>query len=245
MPVQSSYAETLRAGVAGAIVNTEPNNLISRTVEGAAIGFGVPVAQGAGDKGILALSALAFAAAVAADAGNTGNGTVTMAAPATGPGVKLGDYRLVAIEPVAAGGVFSVEDPAGVQIGRATVGVLFDNEIRFTINDGAVDFAAGDAFTVSVTASAGTADVLGVTVREHSVRPETPNSFAVGESARVMTRGVIWVTAGEAVAAGDPVYVTPADSTFKKTAADNVAIPDARYDTSAALGELVQLRLGR
>jgi hypothetical protein len=154
MPIQTSYTETMRAGVVGAIVNTEPNNLISRTVEGAAIGFGVPVAQGAGDKGA-----------------------------------------------------------------RAT--------------------AAGDT----------AARFVGVTVREHSVRPETPNSFAVGETARVMTRGVIWVTASIAVAAGDPVFVTVATGAFRNsataTAGAEIQIPNSRFDTSAAAGALVQLRLDR
>lgn len=52
MPIDFTYSETMAAGVAGAIVNTEPNTLISRTVESAAgIGFGIPAARGAADGG--------------------------------------------------------------------------------------------------------------------------------------------------------------------------------------------------
>lgn len=52
MPVQTTYQETLDAGRAGQVVNTEAKNVISRTVETAAgVGFGKPVAQGTQDKG--------------------------------------------------------------------------------------------------------------------------------------------------------------------------------------------------
>jgi hypothetical protein len=50
--IQSTYADNVDAGYAGAIVNTEPRTLISRTVEDAAgIGFGEVVMQGTNDKG--------------------------------------------------------------------------------------------------------------------------------------------------------------------------------------------------
>jgi hypothetical protein len=51
-PVQSTYPNALRPGIAGAIVNEEPVLLISRTVEEAAgIAFGIGVIQGVADKG--------------------------------------------------------------------------------------------------------------------------------------------------------------------------------------------------
>lgn len=43
-----------------------------------------------------------------------------------------------------------MEDPDGVTIGTATVAVLYDGPINFTIADGATDFAAGDAFVITV-----------------------------------------------------------------------------------------------
>jgi hypothetical protein len=51
-PIQTTYPDTIRPGVAGAIANEEPVRLISRTVEDAAgIVFGKAVIQGVADKG--------------------------------------------------------------------------------------------------------------------------------------------------------------------------------------------------
>ncbi len=59
--VQSTYADTINAGYAGAIVNTEPSVLISRTVEDAAgLAFGLAVMQGTEDKGVVVGDASAF-----------------------------------------------------------------------------------------------------------------------------------------------------------------------------------------
>lgn len=81
----------------------------------------------------------------------TGDGVLTKATPAYGAGVKAGVYSIVNIEPAANGGTFQVNDPDGVQIGIATVGVAFDGDVKFTIADGATDFVAGDTFTLAVT----------------------------------------------------------------------------------------------
>ncbi|MGR1582452.1 structural cement protein Gp24 [Thalassobius sp. S69A] len=50
MAVQSTYLSNMAAAYAGMIVNTEPNNLISKEVEASGgIGFAVPVIQGTAD----------------------------------------------------------------------------------------------------------------------------------------------------------------------------------------------------
>lgn len=50
MAVQTTYLENMAAAYAGMIVNTEPNNLISKLVEtSGGIGFAVPVIQGTAD----------------------------------------------------------------------------------------------------------------------------------------------------------------------------------------------------
>ncbi len=87
-------------------------------------------------------------------AGNTGNGTIT-GAPTVLQVAKPGVYRITCIEPATNGGTFQVEDPDGIVIGTAVVGVAFNTHIGFTITDGAVDFVAGDAFTVTVAAGSG------------------------------------------------------------------------------------------
>jgi hypothetical protein len=88
---------------------------------------------------------------VAADAGNTGNGVFTLDAttPVLAAG-QNGQYRVVCIAVATNSGTFAVFDPQGVEIGRVAVAATFNNQIKFVIADGATDFVAGDAFTVSV-----------------------------------------------------------------------------------------------
>jgi hypothetical protein len=101
------------------------------------------------------------------------------------------------------------------------------------------------------TADLDTADMdafkfLGITVRERSVRPETPNAFAQYESARIMRKGVIWVEVTGAVKAGEDVTVTLATGVLGTAAVASgvVAIPNARWDSSTAGAGLAKLRLG-
>jgi hypothetical protein len=105
------------------------------------------------DPGTVLGRRTAGAVTAAAAAGNTGNGA--FGAVTTGAGVKPGDYRVICIEPAANAGVFQVEDPDGVTIGRATVAVAFTGPINFTIADGATDFVAGDSFVATVAAGTG------------------------------------------------------------------------------------------
>lgn len=142
MAVQTHYSATLGAGRPGAIADMQGATIVSRNAEVDAIGFGLPVAQGADDNGIHK--------------------------------AKSGDTA-----------------------------------------------------------------IFGISVRDRSA---TGDEYAVGDSVRVLRRGVIWVTAAAAVTAGDPVHVT-ADATFTNTG--GVAINGARYDSSGASGTLVKVRLGQ
>lgn len=92
----------------------------------------------------------AYDGAIAAVAGNTGNGTAAMNSTETATGVVEGVYKAVFLEPATDLGRFVVEDPAGVVIGQGIVGTLFDGVVKFTISDGATDFGAGDTFTITV-----------------------------------------------------------------------------------------------
>lgn len=147
MAVQTTYANTISAAYEGMIANEEPNVLISRTVEGAAIGFGLAVKQGSADDGVAAATA-------AADA-----------------------YR-------------------------------------------------------------------GITVRDQSIEAGSPDAYPVGENATVMTKGVVWVTAGATVAAGEAVYMIAADGRFTNVSTSNLPIPNAVFDSSGAADALVKVRLG-
>lgn len=86
----------------------------------------------------------------AADAGNVGNGILTLADPAVAAGVVPGVYRVVFLEAEANAGRFEVFDPLGVSLGKGTVAVAFAGTVKFTIADGATDFKAGDAFSITV-----------------------------------------------------------------------------------------------
>lgn len=119
----------------------------------------------------------------------------------------------------------NVEDAAGIAFGLAVAQGTDDN--------GCKAFAAGDTA------------ILGITTRERSTDPATPDVFAENESALIMTKGCIWVTASVAVDAGDPVYVIPATGAFAKTSASSaVQIAGARWDTSTTGAGLAVVRLG-
>jgi hypothetical protein len=129
------------------------------------------------------------------------------------------------------------------QIANTEINFLISREVEGTAGlEFGIPVAQGTTdYQVKATA-AGVTSILGVTVRERSTIGA--NKFLENDSARVMTKGVIWVTVGENVVAGDPVYVTVATGAFKKTASGNVAIANARWDSSASSGNLAKLRLG-
>lgn len=93
-----------------------------------------------------------------ADGGNTGDGTVTAVA-AAGP-LKIGTYTLEETFAVTNGGVFKLTDPDGniiadnltLRVGAGLATSFVVGGLSFTITDGATDFAAGDKFTIAITA---------------------------------------------------------------------------------------------
>jgi|GEM_PF-3431772 len=142
MATQTNYPTTMAAGYAGQIVNSELNNIISATIVGAVVAFGLAATRGATD------------------------GTT-----------KIG----------------------------------------------------GTAF-------------FGIAVRDQAVEGTSPNAYPVGATGGFMTKGVVFVTAKEAVTAGDAAGFNAAGELVK--AATGTAIPNAVFDTSGAAGALVKLRLG-
>lgn len=98
-------------------------------------------------------------AAQAANAGNTGGGTLTLANPAFADGAKLGVYQITCTTGGADGtSKFRVEDPDGVAIGTATGGAAFNKAIKFTIAHATANFVEGDGFIVTLSQAAGAAD---------------------------------------------------------------------------------------
>lgn len=158
-----------------------------------------------------------FAAAVA-DSGNTGDGTCNAPAAATNLGAQRGTYRAVCVEAVTNGGRFVVTDPSGIEIGVAVVGSAFDNQIKFTISDGATDFVAGDAFSFAVT---------GGTYKYQEYDPSNADGgqrvagilYAAVDASAADTAGVIIARDAE-VRDADLVWFSGATTTQKQTAED-------------------------
>ncbi len=85
----------------------------------------------------------------------TGNGTLEMQTPSTGPGALTGDYTVRCIDNVPPAR-FLVTGPDGQPVGVAQAGVftatpvLFDGVIRFDLQHGLIGFQVGDQWTVTV-----------------------------------------------------------------------------------------------
>lgn len=139
---------------------------------------------------------------------------------------------------------------------RAGLPGMIVDTIPKTLISRTVQAAAGLAFGVPViqgTAdkagrAATTGDVaakfVGISVRDRSVKAEA-NAYSQYESARVMTKGAIWVIASVAVAASDPVYFVPATGVWTNVATDNVLVAGACFDTSTTTNnQIAQVRLG-
>lgn len=84
---------------------------------------------------------------------------------------------------------------------------------------------------------------LGITVRDPAVDATANDRYVQNSNASIMTRGVIWVTAGEAVSFGDVVYRTSA-GVLNKTSSGNTLIAGARWESTVGSGALAKLRLG-
>lgn len=132
----------------GEAIMSEGNFHISR--ENVPVGDAVTIAP----NSLFAKIAVASAVVVTQSYVGTGNGVLTPANPAVSSKVVDGAYKITFIAAAANAGQFRVESPDGREIGLGTVGVAFNKEIKFTIADGATDFAVGDEFTFNVAADA-------------------------------------------------------------------------------------------
>ncbi|MFB2595443.1 hypothetical protein ACEYYB_11390 [Paracoccus sp. p4-l81] len=68
------------------------------------------------------------------------------------------------------------------------------------------------------------------------------DGYKVGDVGAFLRKGTIWVTASNAVAAGDPVTFTPATGVIGKGLTGVIA--DAVFETTGAQGDLVRIYLG-
>lgn len=69
----------------------------------------------------------------------------------------------------------------------------------------------------------------------------TADLYPQYENVAILTQGAIWVTAGEAVTDGAPVYADATTNALVDTATDNIALTDWVFDTTGANGALVKI----
>lgn len=86
------------------------------------------------------------------------------------------------------------------------------------------------------------ADFVGLTVRDVTLVHATPDKYAQYDNAGIMSEGDMWVTAGAAVSAGDPVHYNATTGALSNTGGSGPVV-GARWMTSAASGELAVVRL--
>lgn len=110
-----------------------------------------------------------------------------------------------------------------------------------TADKGVVLFASGTVVGIT-SLDRGAA---GHTVSSGQVTAHTPDQYGIGETARIQTKGDIWVVCTTGCNAGDPVFVRPSNATFQTSSANSgVQIVGARWDTTATAGNLAVIRLG-
>lgn len=152
----------------------------------------------------------------------------------------------------------AVQTSYSENIGAAREGMIASQE-EVNLISRTVETAAGVGFGKPVKQGAGdngvtiadasTTDIVGITVRERSVRPADGNMFEQYDSARLMTKGVIWVTVTDAggVAAGDPVWLDLSGAgTFGNAdvgLGNGLQLAGCRWDSSADNGELAKIRV--
>ena len=145
-------------------------------------------------------------------------------------------------QPAAVAGLQATQIPATV-ISRTveTAAIGFGKPVMQGTDDkGCKLFASGSPIGITLLDRS----AAGMTVANGQVTARTADVFGVGESARIITKGDVWVVASVDVVAGDAVYVTPAGAFAKATGGGNVLFPGARWDTSASATALAVIRLG-
>ena len=154
---------------------------------------------------IMALKEVSDTVTVTADAGNTGDGTVTAVSPAAGEIIPLiGDYNLECTFAVTNGGVFKLEDPNGnivadnltLRVGAGLATSFSVAGLEFTITDGATDFAAGDKFALAVAADGdfvifAVDGVGGAQEPRYVLREDYTSTGAADIAGRVITAGKV------------------------------------------------------
>lgn len=107
-----------------------------------------------------------------------------------------------------------------------------------------VPVSQGAMDTSVIPALAGGSPYLGVSVVDTATRAEVyTDAYATTDTANIITKGVVWITASVAVAPRQPAYYD-ANGKWTNVAAGNTLVPGATFDRTAAAGGDCPLRLG-
>lgn len=176
--------------------------------------------------------------------GGTYDGDIKIGSLADGSADFLaGSYfpiTVAAVVPSNGLGTFSVTKPDGTVDGTGTIGTAYNGLVNFTVADGANNFIVGDHFPIVVVQP----DFVGLAKLNPSVPPSatTPDAYPQYFTGAFMTEGPMYVTAGDTVNDGDPVYWNPTTGRYTATAT-HFRIPGAKFDTSGGNGDIVMIAL--
>lgn len=244
---QSTYKAGLAIGIPGMIANMELLNSISRTANGN-IGFGQPVIRVGDHNCVLASLETLEATDTTTDDSASIPAAATIGSISVAYPAKEGKYRITCfVGGSATASKWNVQDPDGNIIGVASGATAFSEAgLSFTIADPGTDPVVGEQFVLTVAPSEATddLDVIGLSILDTTLVHTTPDRYEQYDSVGVMTRGVMFVTAGASVSAGDDVYWIAASGKYTNVAgAGNLRIPNAKFDTGGADTEIVKVAL--
>lgn len=142
-------------------------------------------------------------------AGDSNTGDGTCASVTAGTDAKKGTYTLECVSAPDAstgtGGTFSVKNPDGNALPDATSGEAYTNDqINFTISDGATPYIVGDSFTIEITAGSekivpidfsavdGSQDAYGIMVAACDASTADTEGVAIVRDAQIVADYLTW-----------------------------------------------------
>lgn len=143
-----------------------------------------------------------------------------------------------------------VQDYIGTYTGRTGLGYAGMIAEGQTVKDVASKAVENANLPFGRAVGAGTADgscrlggtgYVGITVADKS---RANDLYEVGEMAGVMRKGTIWVNVSANVDPSDTVYFVAATGVITSSSSGAVAIPGAKFETTATSGNLARVYLG-
>lgn len=130
------------------------------------------------------------------------------------------------------------------QHGVGFAGMLAESQIKDVASKVVEDAAVAFGLAVGAGAADGSVKLDGAGFEGIALadKSRTADLYAVGEVAGVIRKGTVWVVASTAVTPADPVTFTAATGVIGDGLA--TTIDGAKFETTAALGDLVRVYLG-